>query len=266
MIKRCILNKLNGGTLLENNLKVIEQNGQLLVDSRDVAEMVDKEHKHLLRDIDGYLKILGESNFGLTDFFIESTYKTKQNKSAKHFFLTRKGCDMVANKMTGTKGIIFTAQYVTRFEEMEKTLKTRPLLVDTYLDMNEDERAIAYFTERKEKREYQERLKLAEPKVEKYDRFLNTDGLMKIGQVAKAIGIKGMGQNNLFRFLRENKVLIDGTNKNAPYQKYVERGFFQVKTQETSVGIKTITLVTPKGADFIADLLMKHGHKREIAS
>lgn len=251
---------------MESYLTVIEQNGQLLVDSREVAEMVGKRHTDLLRSIDGYVAILLNAKLRSVEFFLESTYKDATGRSLKHFHLTRKECDMVANKMTGAKGVLFTAQYVSKFEEMEKALKARPSLIDTYLDMNEDERAIAYFTERKAKRELQEQLTLAEPKVEKYDRFLNTDGLMKIGQVAKAIGIKGMGQNNLFRFLRENKVLIDGTNKNAPYQKYVERGFFQVKTQETSVGIKTITLVTPKGADFIVDLLKKHGHKREIAS
>ncbi|MEK5008817.1 Rha family transcriptional regulator [Bacillus sp. FSL K6-3312] len=108
---------------MNSNLQVIEQNGQLLVDSREVAEMTGKEHKHLLRDIEGYMGILGESNFGLTDFFIESTYKTKQNKSAKHFFLTRKGCDMVANKMTGEKGVLFTAAYVTQFNQMEQNLQ-----------------------------------------------------------------------------------------------------------------------------------------------
>ncbi|AWX21980.1 antirepressor [Bacillus subtilis] len=252
---------------MNNNLTVIEQNEQLLVDSREVAEMIGKEHKEFLRTIHNHIQILESAKLRSQDFYIKDHYKTEgNNKSYIYYLLTRKGCDMVANKMNGTKGVLFTAHYVTRFEEMEKALKVKPSLIDTYLDMNEDERAIAYFTERKAKRELQEQLTLAEPKVEKYDRFLNTDGLMKIGQVAKAIGIKGMGQNNLFRFLRENKVLIDGTNKNAPYQKYVERGFFQVKTQETCVGIKTITLVTPKGADFIADLLMKHGHKREIAS
>src|SRR5690606_23636378 len=34
----------------------------------------------------------------------------------------RKGCDMVANKMTGEKGVLFTAAYVTKFEEMERQL------------------------------------------------------------------------------------------------------------------------------------------------
>lgn len=149
---------------------------------------------------------------------------------------------------------------------MENALKSKPSLIDTYLEMDEEERAIAYFTERKAKRELQAQLSLAEPKVEKYDRFLNTEGLMKVGQVAKAIGIRKMGQNNLFRFLREKKVLIDGINKNTPYQKYVDRGFFEVKTRQTNIGIRTITLVTPKGADFIADLLIKEGYSIDRAS
>ena len=35
---------------------------------------------------------------------------------------------MVANKLTGEKGVLFTAEYVTRFEEMEKQLQTQQLL------------------------------------------------------------------------------------------------------------------------------------------
>ncbi|MHB9924604.1 hypothetical protein CF091_14060 [Clostridium botulinum] len=33
------------------------------------------------------------------------------------------GCEMVANKLTGSKGVIFTAKYVEKFNEMEKHIK-----------------------------------------------------------------------------------------------------------------------------------------------
>ena len=82
------------------DLKIVKYGNQLVVDSRDVAEMLEKDHKHLLRDIQGYLEILGQSNFGLTDFFIESTYISGQNKTLPCYLITKKGCDMVANKMT----------------------------------------------------------------------------------------------------------------------------------------------------------------------
>ena len=109
-----------------SDLKIINNNGKLLVDSREVAEMIDKEHKHLLRDIRGYLEVLGKSNFGLADFFIESYYNDSQGKPRPHFFLTKKGCDMVANKLTGEKGVLFTATYVSKFEEMKQQIERRP--------------------------------------------------------------------------------------------------------------------------------------------
>ena len=51
---------------------------ELTLDSREVAEMVEKNHKELLRDIRTYEGYLGESNFALTDFFIPSTYVSIQ--------------------------------------------------------------------------------------------------------------------------------------------------------------------------------------------
>ncbi len=103
-----------------NDLTVIEHNGQFGVDSREVAEMVGKMHKDLLESIRGYNQHLVSGNFRPSNFFIESTYIDSQNREKPCYLLTRKGCDMVANKMTGEKGVLFTAAYVTKFEEMEK--------------------------------------------------------------------------------------------------------------------------------------------------
>lgn len=105
-------------------LTIINQEGILLVDSREVAERTEKRHDNLLRDIKGYIKVLEDnSKLSSQNFFIESTYKNSQNKEQPCYLLTRKGCDMVANKMTGEKGILFTAEYVTEFEKMEQAIK-----------------------------------------------------------------------------------------------------------------------------------------------
>lgn len=97
-------------------------NGQQAIDSREVAEMVGKQHKHLLRDIASYIEIMekaGEPKFGPSDFFILSSYVSAQNKELPCYLITKKGCDMIANKLTGEKGVLFTAAYVTAFEEMQ---------------------------------------------------------------------------------------------------------------------------------------------------
>lgn len=113
------------------DLQVINHNGQLVVDSREVAEMVDKEHKNLLRDIKNYCDILLSSNLSSMDFFLESTYKDSIGRTLPCYLLTKKGCDMVANKMTGEKGVIFTAAYIDKFYEMEDKLK-KPALDEDF--------------------------------------------------------------------------------------------------------------------------------------
>ena len=107
------------------------------IDSREVAEMVDMEHKNLLSKIRKYIEILDGSKLSSHQFFVPSTYVNNQNKEQPCYLLTKKGCEMVANKLTGEKGVIFTAKYVNRFEEMEKHIKqqiTAPVLPNNYLE------------------------------------------------------------------------------------------------------------------------------------
>lgn len=73
-----------------DQLKVISHNGQLVTDSRDVAQMIDKNHAHLLRDIKGYIEILTQSNFGFSDFFIENSYKDSTGRNLRCYLLTKK--------------------------------------------------------------------------------------------------------------------------------------------------------------------------------
>lgn len=97
----------------------------MVLDSREVAEMIGKKHAHLMRDINGYLKVISENpKLDSQNFFISSEYKTTgNNKTYPCYLLTKQGCEMVANKLTGEKGINFTAEYVSRFNEMEQQSK-----------------------------------------------------------------------------------------------------------------------------------------------
>ena len=84
------------------NLEVFKFDGVDVVDSRQVAEMTGKQHKHLLRDIAGYIEVLTQSTepkIGPSEFFIESSYKDSTGRTLPCYLLTKKGCDMVANKL-----------------------------------------------------------------------------------------------------------------------------------------------------------------------
>lgn len=106
-----------------NNLTIINKNGQLFTNSKEVAGMIDIRHDNLLAKIASYSEVLTTSNLRALDFFIQDSYEDEKGEPRKCYLLTKKGCDMVANKMIGKKGILFTATYVTKFDEMEKSLK-----------------------------------------------------------------------------------------------------------------------------------------------
>lgn len=95
-------------------------NGVETIDSRLVAEATGKEHSKLLRDIRTYCDYLNESKIGLVDFFIDSTYTDGKGETRPCYLCTRKGCEMIANKMTGVKGVTFTAMYINAFHKMEE--------------------------------------------------------------------------------------------------------------------------------------------------
>lgn len=76
----------------------------LTIDSREVAKMIPKEHRHLLRDIDIYSSYLAEPKIGLSEFWKESSYKDRTNRKLKCYLITKKGCEFIAHKMTGKKG------------------------------------------------------------------------------------------------------------------------------------------------------------------
>lgn len=111
-----------------NELKVISFEGEFVTESREVAEMVKQQHKELLRTIRGYIGVLTGAGLRSSDFFISHNYQDAKREVRPCYLLTRRGCDMVANKMIGEKGVLFTAAYVTRFEEMEKSLNKPKVL------------------------------------------------------------------------------------------------------------------------------------------
>ena len=113
---------------LYSSYKVLKNNeGQAVqtIPSYEVAEMMEVEHAKVLRMIEGdkthigIIPALRKAQLGVSEYFIESTYKVENNnKIYKCYECTKLGCDMLANKMTGEKGIVFTAGYVKKFNEM----------------------------------------------------------------------------------------------------------------------------------------------------
>lgn len=90
------------------------------------------------------------------------------------------------------------------------------------------------------------------PKAEAFDSFLRTDGTYYMGAVAKMLG---MGQNELFRRLREARVLIpSGHLYNTPYRQFERHFLVRPHKHVNAEGrefLKYTTYVKPSGVEFI---------------
>lgn len=107
-------------------LPVTLQGDTPLVSSVDVARLVNVNHRNLTRRIANYCDTISHcSKLSVENFFVDGSYTTSRGRTYRMYYLTRQGCDMVANKMTGDRGILFTAEYVNRFYEMEAILAER---------------------------------------------------------------------------------------------------------------------------------------------
>lgn len=239
--------------------------GQKYLDSREVAEMVGKEHNKLLRDIRVYITQLDVSKVGHTDFFTESQYTDKSNRQKPCYLVTKKGCEFIAHKLTGVKGTEFTAKYINRFHEMEDTIKTQ-------LPQGNDLIALAVIEAQKMIAERDKQIERMKPKEIFADAVSASKGAILIGDLAKLISQNGyrIGQNRLFDWLRNNGYLIkSGSSRNRPMQRYVEQGLFEVK--ETAINMPNgnvrtalTTKVSGKGQQyFVNKFLQKRGENDE---
>jgi phage antirepressor YoqD-like protein len=98
-------------------------------------------------------------------------------------------------------------------------------------------------------------IKLLQPKADFYDAVIPIESSIDVGAAAKVLNC-GMGRNKLFEFLRDRRLLQDD---NEPYQKYVNQGLFEVELIPVMINgikdVKTKTLVTPKGLEYINKLI-----------
>ena len=122
------------------------------IESIEVAKMMDKEHKEIMWMIDGNKKrgIVGikptielSADLHLSDYFIENTYKDSMNRNKRCYSVTKMGCELLANKLTGEKGILFSARYVKRFNEMQNVINNTPMISNKEIqEFKEDVRYI----------------------------------------------------------------------------------------------------------------------------
>lgn len=231
-----------------------EITGKETMISLEIAEVTGKRHSDVLeaiRNMESAWAKVAQRKFPL------GSYKDANKQSRPCYILNKTECLYVATKFNDEA----RAKLVLRWEELENQARKSEIVMSNFSNPAEAARAWAD--------QYELRLKLEAkaredaPKVEFYDTTAKSDDTFDLDNVAKTLNYKNIGRNNLFKILKEQKVLMRNRN---PYQKYVDCGYFKIVQQPFDrggkPGISSKTVVYQKGVDFIKKLLDRLGYKR----
>lgn len=237
------------------NLGGANNSNSLKMTSWEIAEVTGKRHDNVVRDIEK----LNNSYENLQLLKIEESFRIRElpnggHKKESYYELTKL---QTMDLMTGYN-IELRIKVIRRWEELENNLNGNQNVIA--LPQNYEEALEHLLIQVRENKKLLAENKVLQPKADFYDAVAQSEDTIDVGQVAKVLAIKGYGRNNLFKFLREQKVLM---HNNQPYQKYIDCGYFkQIETQwydlraeMTHIGLKTV--VYQKGLDFIRNLIEK---------
>jgi Rha family phage regulatory protein len=230
-----------------DNLKGL--NNEVTMTSLDVAELTGKRHSNVIRDIRNEIEQLEKAGIFTEHIFVLSEYKDSTGRKLPMYTFGMEGTMQLGMRYSAeTRNKMI--QYIKKVElEKQQGFK----LPGNYKE------ALLQLVEQVEVNELLIKTnKELKPKAEQFDIFEKLTGYLDFKESAKILSNDfaiDIGRTRLTAFLRERGILL---NNNEPRQKYVEKGYFVVKTCKKLGVVYTITLVTPKGLSFIYKQIKKY--------
>jgi Rha family phage regulatory protein len=253
-------NRKGAEKTLDNALGLRIEKDRVVVSSRDIANVFEKRHDNVLRDISG---LNCSAEFRLLNFE-EASQTIAMPKGGtredKFYLVTRDGFVLLVMGYTGEKAMRFKEAYIGEFNRMERALREKEAIaVPSTL---KDALLLAARLE-SEREALAARNRELAPKAEFYDAVAGSATAMDLGRAAKILNFTGIGRNNLLAFLRKSAILMPD---NIPYQDYVDRGYFKVielnyECADGSSRVGVRTLAYQPGIDFMRRKLIEAGHK-----
>ena len=243
---------------MNNLIKIEVRNGQQLVSGRELHKFLEVGTRY-----DTWInRIIEKYNFIENKDFIVVAQKRASNEIKGY-------TEFDDHLMT-----IAIAKEIAMVSNTEKGKEARIYFIKCEEAWNSPEMILARANQIQSRmiENYADKIKILEnkieenkPKVEFYNDVIDSKNTCDMQTVAKTLNFKGVGRNNLFEILRENKIL---QSNNQPYQKYVDNGWFRVietkfndyKTSEIKISFKTV--VFQKGIEKISILLKDLGYTK----
>lgn len=105
------------------SVKIDEVNGVLVTTSNRVAEELEVLHKDLVRKIDNYVSKFNSAEVS-AQFYIPSTYKSKDGRKVRNYLITKKGIAQLIGGYSSAveRAFELNVAYINKFDEMEEII------------------------------------------------------------------------------------------------------------------------------------------------
>lgn len=227
------------------NMELISLQGNtpVTMSSREIAELCEKRHDHVLRDIEKMLADIAHPKFGVSDF--TSTYIDSTGRSLKEYRLPK---DLTVTLITGYRADL-RYKVVKHLEALEAAA-SKPTVT---IDLHDPAQLMPLLAS------YAQRTQLAEaavavmaPKADALDRLDAAEGNMTIRVASKVLGVP---ERKLSKWLEVNGWAFRQSGKGS-MQAYVAKrnaGYLDHKLsqyEDPKTGDEKISctmVITPKG-------------------
>ena len=226
------------------NMPILTQFGnseQKTMSSRVIADLTEKRHDHVKRDVEN---MLGQLGLDIPKF--GGIYFDAQNRQQTEYLLDE---ELTMTLVTGYN-IVLRNRVIKRWKELELQASLPSYAIDDPI-----ERAKKWIEEEKQKQAVIHQLEIAAPKVAFVDKYVAGNGNKTFRQVAKLLQIK---EYKFREFLESNRIMYKLNGEWTAYQNHVDAKRFHVKTGVSDSGHAfNHALFTPKGIEWIAGELAK---------
>ncbi len=215
------------------NIQNLQTNNQTM-SSREIAQLCNKDHRHVLRDIDDLnatYEVMALPKVGQSDYIADN------GQSYRQFLLSK---EQTIDLITGYRADI-RIRINRRWQELEANANS-PVIPQSFAD------ALQLAADQARQ------LELAKPKISHYDNVVERAGLLNATQVAQKVRLSAVAMNKI---LDELGVYNKAVKRSRVFQQwFIDKGLGEVK--QTDQGFSQ-AMFTKRGEAWIIERLISEG-------
>ncbi len=222
---------------MTNTTNLIKLENNLIMTTREIANLTSKEHKNVIADTRNMFESLE-----IDSAVFSAQYKDSTGRTLPMFTLNKE----LTMTLVAGYNVKMRHAIIKRWQELEAKEQKNQIILPNFTDPAEA--AMAWALQYKEKQIALQQLEIAKPKAEFVDKYVERDVAKNLTNVAKELGVSAKA---LGAWLRKEGHAFKSADKLVWTQPFVDKGYGVHKHFSTDSKAGSQALITPSGDCFI---------------